>query len=154
MKNIILAIFIFCASASTPAAADEFNNYIKKAISDLRAVENLDHSIQLDDVILSLEKLSDKDQKAAKNLNISSQQPKLGTASDANLESLVIITLPASSIIIILLLASLINIPKQSNKERAQALSHLKFAATDFSISDEEFIRMRKNAKQLPIYVN
>jgi len=65
MKNIILAIFIFCASALTPAAADEFNNYIKKAISDLRAVENLDHSIQLDDVILSLEKLSDRDQKAA-----------------------------------------------------------------------------------------
>ncbi len=154
MKSIILAILAIFLSSAMPAAADQFNDYINKAISDLTELKKLDPNIQLDDVIRSLEKTTKSTEAAVPNSISNSQQTATHGSSQASLESLVIMTLPASSIIIILLLVSLIHKPRQLNPERVRALSQLKFAAIDFSVSDEDFLTLRNNVRNLRVHID
>ena len=154
MKSIILAILLIFVSGATPLAADPFNDYINKAIGDLKEVKKLDPNIQLDDIIQSLEKTTNALERSVPNLNPHSPQAVIHGSNQASLERLVIMTLPASSIIIFLLLVSLINKPRQLNPERIRALQQIKFAVIDFSISDEDFLTLRNNIKKLPIYTD
>ncbi len=154
MKSIILAILVIFLSSATPAAADQFNDYINKAIGDLTEVKKIDPNIQLDDVIRSLEKTTKSTETAIPNPIANSLQTATHGSNQASLESLMIMTLPASFIIIILLLVSLIHKPRQLNPERVRALSQLKFAAIDFSVSDEDFLTLRNNVRNLRVHID
>ena len=154
MKSIILAILAIFLSAAMPSAADQFNDYINKAISDLTEVKKIDPNIQLDDVIRSLEKTTKPTETAVQNPTSNSLQTATHGSNQASLESLVIMTLPASLIIIILPLVSLIHKPRQLNPERLRALSQLKFAAIDFSVSDEDFLTLRNNVRNLRVHTD
>lgn len=154
MKKILLAIFLLISSASAPAIASEFNSFIQEAISDLRAVKNLDNNIPVDEIIISLNKMLGQEAMSLGN-SVNTTKPRaLKADADTSLENLILISLPVSSIIIALLFCSFINKPRQSNQQRVLALQNVKQAAIDFSVTDEELLNLRNAAKHMPTYLS
>ena len=151
MKNCALtSLFLWVASLG-PAAANDSNKAIQRAISDLTEVKIANKGLQLDETISSLSKLLSEGNTTALNAANTIMPSLKNYTYNSNLESLVILSLPVISIIAIVLLYSVASTARSSktNSTDSNELRNLKSAAIDFSIGDEEFLLMRRRILNL-----
>lgn len=154
MKKLLICIFLLVAFTSSPAIASEFQNFVEQAISDLRAAKNLDHNLDVNEIITSLNKIVKQDVGSFDNTSIITTPQSLKSVSDNSIENLTLLSLPVICIIITLIFSATINKPREINQQRILALKQVKLAAIDFSVTDEELLALRNTVKHLPFYAN
>ena len=140
MKLVGSASILMLLSSLIPVSAGESRDALQRAIIDLENVNILNKDPELSLTIRSLNNLiADSDQKTilgASNLK--------NYRTDSNLETLTIMSAPVFFIIVIVCLYAAAIQAKPKAPDRSASFRDLKLASVDFSISDEDFLKIRK----------
>lgn len=140
MKLVGSASILMLLSSLIPVSAGESRDALQRAIIDLENVNILNKDPELSLTIRSLNKLiADSDQKTI--LGASHLKNYL---SDSNPEALTIMSAPVFFIIVIVCLYAAAIQAKPKAPDRSASFRDLKLASVDFSISDEDFLKIRK----------
>lgn len=141
MKHFSVLSFLTFIFSWTSATANEFKDSIQRAVSDLREIKDIDKELNFDTLISSLNNLIENSEQATATVS----SPITHYLADASPESLAIMTAPIFFIIAVICLYSAATQTKIIKTDKSTEFQKLKLAAIDFSISDEEFLIIRKN---------
>lgn len=140
MKLTCSTSILMLLSSLIPVSASESRDALQRAITDLESVNILNKDPEISSTISSLSKLvTDSDQKTI----LAASQIK-NYLADSNLEALTIMSAPIFFIIAIVCLYAAAAKSKSKSLDRSTNFRDLKLASVDFSISDEDFLKIRK----------